>query len=273
MSVPMQHKQRKQPNEQAPRLAVKSRWDVPRVEPRTAYAMIKASRIAAISVGWIAPSGLDVVLSYVKEVRQGVVGWVDAHKIDLSDNSIRAWIDTQHGRLGHPADAPVRHGYYLFLDGEAHAYESGLIDFGHDATSLGIGLVTALAALCSQSMYLAKAAPRCTNLQATVRVLERFEAAIAARQQSTAPGAPHQAPPSPSSLAPDAATEEVRRAFATLGLPLSATNDEVKARFRALAREWHPDRLTTNAPKVAEASSRMSQINVAYSVICAVRGW
>jgi hypothetical protein len=269
----MPHKQRKQPSEQARRLAVKSRWDVPRVEPRTAYAMIKASRIAAISVGWPAPSGLDMVLSYIKEIHQGVVGWVDAHKIDLSDNSTRAWIDAQHGRLGHPAGPPVRHGYYLFLDGEACAYEAGLVDYGHDTMSLGVGLATALAALCCQSMYLAKAAPRCANLQATVRVLERFEAAIAARQQSTRPGAPHQAPPPPSSLAPDAATQEVQLAFATLGLPSAATHDEVKARFRALARQWHPDRLTNNAPKVPEASSRMSQINVAYSAICAARGW
>jgi len=105
------------------------------------------------------------------------------------------------------------------------------------------------------------------------RVLERFEAAIAARQQRTPPGAPHQAPPPPSSLAPDAATQEVQLAFATLGLPSAATHDEVKARFRALVREWHPDRLTNTAQKAAEASSRMSQINVAYSAICAARGW
>jgi hypothetical protein len=235
--------------------------------------MIKASRIAAISVGWIAPSGLDVVLSYIKEVHQGVVGWVDAHKIDLSDGSTRAWVDTQHGRLGHPAGAPVRPGYYLFLDGEACACEAGLIDFGHDRKSIGLGLTTVLAALYCQSMFLAKAAPRCMSFQASVRVLERFEAAIAARRQSTSPEAPHQAPPPPSSLAPDAAAEEVRLAFATLGLPSSATHDEVKARFRALAREWHPDRLTNNVPKTAAASSRMSQINVAYSAICAARGW
>jgi len=270
----MQHKQRKQPSEQVPQLAVKSPWDVPRVEPRTVYAMIKASRIAAISVGWLAPSGLDVVLSHIKEIRQGVIGWVNAHKIDLSDNSTRAWIDTQHGRLGHPAGAPVRHGYYLFLDGDACAYGSGLIDFGHDRASLGIGLATAFAAVYCQSPYLAKAAPRCANFQATVRVLERFEAAIAARLPRTSPGAPHQAPPPPPSpLGPDAATEEVRRAFATLGLPSSATHDDVKARFRALAREWHPDRFPNDGSKIAEASSRMSQINVAYSAICTARGW
>lgn len=234
-----------------------------------AYAMIKASRIASIAVGPIAPAGPDVgpdpVLSYIKVFRQGMAGWVDAHQIDLSDHSTRAWVDAQHRRLGHPAGAPVRRGYYLFLDGEARAYESGLVDFAHDTVSLGIGIAATIAAAWWQSMHLAEAAPRCASLQASVRVLERFEAAIAARQQS----APLGAPPPPS----DAAAEEVRLAFETLGLSSAATHDEIKSRFRALAREWHPDRFAKNEPKAAEASSRMRQINVAYSVICAARGW
>ena len=55
--------------------------------------------------------------------------------------------------------------------------------------------------------------------------------------------------------------------------PGGSAEDEVKARFRALAKEWHPDRFTNNAPKLAEAGVRMRQINVAYSVICEARGW
>ena len=62
-------------------------------------------------------------------------------------------------------------------------------------------------------------------------------------------------------------------AFEVLGLAPSATEDEAKARFRALAKEWHPDRFTNNAPKSAEAGVRMTQINVAHSVICEARGW
>ena len=49
--------------------------------------------------------------------------------------------------------------------------------------------------------------------------------------------------------------------------------DEIKARFRALAKKWHPDRFTSNAPKFAEAGVRMSQISVACSAICEARGW
>lgn len=52
-----------------------------------------------------------------------------------------------------------------------------------------------------------------------------------------------------------------------------STQDEVKVRFRALAKKWHPDRFANNAPKSAEASVRMTHINVAYSVICEARGW
>jgi DnaJ-class molecular chaperone len=67
--------------------------------------------------------------------------------------------------------------------------------------------------------------------------------------------------------------DEVGLAFEVLGLAPSAAHEEVKARFRALAKEWHPDRFTNDDPKSAEADMRMSQINVAYSVICEARGW
>ena len=79
--------------------------------------------------------------------------------------------------------------------------------------------------------------------------------------------ATHQAPTQ------EAPIDEIELAFEVLGLAPSAMQDEAKARFRALAKEWHPDRFTNDAPKLAEARVRMTQINVAYSVICEVRGW
>ncbi len=47
--------------------------------------------------------------------------------------------------------------------------------------------------------------------------------------------------------------------FAVLGVPPGASAEEVAARYRALAKRWHPDR----APG-AEAERRMARINAAY---------
>jgi hypothetical protein len=47
--------------------------------------------------------------------------------------------------------------------------------------------------------------------------------------------------------------------FAVLGVPPGASPGEVAARYRALAKRWHPDR----APGV-EAERRMARINAAY---------
>jgi hypothetical protein len=232
-----------------------------------AYAMIRASRVAAILVEPFGPPPrLDVVLGYVQAVHQGMVCWVDINEINLADIATRMWIDAQHAQLGRVAGAPVRPGYYLFLDGQAVAYHSGLIDFKRDKASLGVGVVAAIAALYWQSNALFDGALQAASFQASVRVVLCFEAAITGQP----PHAAYQAPPPP---AEEAAIDEVGLAFEVLGLPPSATQDEVKAQFRALAKEWHPDRFTNNAPKLAEAGVRMRQLNVAYSVISEARGW
>lgn len=241
------------------------RFEVPHVSPLMAYAMVRASPVAAILVGAFGPPRLDAVLWYVREVHKGMVGWVDIEEINLADNATRSWVDAQHAQMDRPAGAPVRPGYYLFLDGQVCAYSSGLIDFKRDKVSLSVGIAAAIAALHWQSTALLDGAFRAASFQASVRVLQCFEAAIT--------GEPPQATQAPPPPAEEAAIDEVGLAFEVLGLPPSATQDEAKARFRALAKEWHPDRFTSNAPKLVEAGVRMTQINVAYSVICEARGW
>jgi hypothetical protein len=206
---------------------------------------------------------MDVVLRYVQDAHQGMVCWVDVNEIDLADNAMRSWIDAQHAQMGRPAGASVRPGYYLFREGQVCAYNSGLIDVKRDKVSLGVGIAAAIAALYWRSTALFDGAFHLASFQASVRVLQCFDAAITGQPQH----ATHQAPPQ------EAPIDEIELAFEVLGLAPSATQDEVKARFRALAKEWHPDRFTNNAPKFAEASVQMTQINVAYSVICEARGW
>jgi len=237
---------------------------VPRIAHRTVPALVGASRAVVISLGFFAPPDWDLVLRYIQEVHQGVAGWVDINEINFADNATRSWIDAQHAQMGRPAGASVRPGYYLFLNRQVSAYSSGLIDFKRDKVSLGVGFVAAIAALYWQRPALFGGAFHAARFQASVRVLQCFEAAISGRPQH----ATHQAPPPPQD-----GINEIVLAFEVLGLAPSATQDEAKARFRALAKEWHPDRFANNAPKSAEASVRMTQINVAYSVICEARRW
>lgn len=60
------------------------------------------------------------------------------------------------------------------------------------------------------------------------------------------------------------------RSYAQLGLQRSATSDEVKAAFRKMARELHPD--VSKLPK-DEAEHRFKTLNEAYTYIKMTNGW
>jgi hypothetical protein len=63
--------------------------------------------------------------------------------------------------------------------------------------------------------------------------------------------------------------DPVRQAYATLGLAQGATLREIKARRKALARQWHPDRFQNDPAGQAEATERMRAINGAYQIVVA----
>ena len=60
------------------------------------------------------------------------------------------------------------------------------------------------------------------------------------------------------------------RAYQQLGLPRGASGDEVKAAFRRLAREVHPD--VSDLPK-PEAEARFKKLHEAYTIIKETNGW
>jgi hypothetical protein len=78
---------------------------------------------------------------------------------------------------------------------------------------------------------------------------------------NSASGSSYEPPPPPET--------ELDRSYKQLGLPSGASDDEVKAAFRRLAREYHPD--VSDLPK-EEAEIRFSQLYEAYAFIKAANG-
>lgn len=64
---------------------------------------------------------------------------------------------------------------------------------------------------------------------------------------------------------------ELERSYQVLGVDLNAEKDEVKAAFRKLAREFHPD--VSELEDKEKAANRFHEINAAYEYIKSKRRW
>lgn len=62
-----------------------------------------------------------------------------------------------------------------------------------------------------------------------------------------------------------------RNPYEVLGVAPNATDDAIKDAYRALARQYHPDRYASNDPARAAAEDKMREINDAYDEIVRMR--
>ena len=63
----------------------------------------------------------------------------------------------------------------------------------------------------------------------------------------------------------------MRNPYEVLGISESASDEEVKAAYRALAKKYHPDNYAADNPLADLAEEKMKEINEAYDTICRMR--
>ncbi|MDE2029726.1 MAG: TerB family tellurite resistance protein [Alphaproteobacteria bacterium] len=98
------------------------------------------------------------------------------------------------------------------------------------------------------------------------RIAARSGVHMPGPDMSSSSGSGYRAPPPPNPSA---------EAFAILGVSETATVEEIKASYRALIREHHPDKLMAQGvpPEfIATATEKMKRINVAYDTVCRIKG-
>jgi DnaJ-class molecular chaperone len=61
--------------------------------------------------------------------------------------------------------------------------------------------------------------------------------------------------------------DEIARAYAVLGVRPGVSLPELRRRYKALVRQWHPDRFAADPVGQAEAATTMRQINDAYRTL------
>ena len=65
--------------------------------------------------------------------------------------------------------------------------------------------------------------------------------------------------------------DELAREYATLGVSPGSSHHEVRKRYKALVRKWHPDRFASDPQGQAEAAVRMRTINDAFRSVLSSR--
>lgn len=253
-----------------------------RVAWRELRDKVRSADVVVIHAAAYAPPEPDIVLTYFKLFAAGTA-WLDLRTFDPAD-PISDWIEAENARLGHKARG-LRPGYHLFAAGNLRAYASGILDLRREVRSIGIGALTWWLGTEFDVPFLRDSAFIAARAEAAIHVIGGFYEILRAKEaptmppsgSSTAPGSSSgrspSPPPRPHPPAQPTPIDEVGLAFEMLGVPTDATQAAIKSRYRALAKEWHPDRFVGDGARANAASVRMMQFNVAYSLICQARGW
>ena len=166
---------------------------------------------------------------------------------------------------GRPSSFGVLPGYWLIRRSEVLAWDAGL-PIATDARTLAHGaLLGAIwSGLTRNLSFVARALRLAADEAAAQRMAVAFHAA--------APAPPPPPPPRPPPASPRSAADELARAYQTLGVSPTATDQEVNQAWRRLRVELHPDRAARDPAEFERRSRASVELNRARDIIFADRG-
>ena len=166
---------------------------------------------------------------------------------------------------GGPRSFGVLPGYWLTRRSEVLAWDSGLPATGDARTLAHSALLGAIWSGLTQNLsYLAQALWSAADEAAARRMAVAFHAAAAAAEQPRA----HQPPPA----SPRGGGDDLSRAYETLGVSPTATDQEVHQAWRRRRVELHPDGAARDPVEFNRRSRASVELNRARDIIFAHRG-
>lgn len=187
---------------------------------------------------------------------------VDTATLNL-ESFARAFVKSKLNSLGMDFDVfgGPPSGYYLFYEATPVAFREA-INLQSDGASIAVGAVGLWVALATDTPVLARLSAEAATWTGAVRVADFFDEYL--RKIPFPAKSQQQRPPTPP---PIVAQTQLFAAYKRLGLPTSATDEEVSAVYKNLIKENHPDRCRGDAAAVAAANQRTAEINVARDTI------
>lgn len=240
-------------------------------EARLAALFLLTNRLAVVCAGWGSTSTFSQSVALELHSRFGhsvTLGYIDVLSFDMGDSAVADYIRERQEALGHtPTGVPLP-GYYLFVDRQAVAYDPGLPDLPPEL-AIGAQLAKFLSIL-GESPFFARIGEAFYDATIGPRVVSRFAPFIQAAEAR--PGTATDEETSQSRKARSAESwnsdADLRRAYGILGVSPEISGPALKARYKALALEWHADRQDQSDPScLRHAHERMAALNTSYELI------
>jgi hypothetical protein len=198
-------------------------------------------------------------------------GWINLSKIDYSDKIFLKYIKSWMPKLGLPQVNTILPGYYLFKKSVLIGYHPGTItkesinsDEQKLATVVGavagvlVGIIAKSAKAGFKTFFSTFQTPQ------AFKVFDYFSSLANEGERTTQSGEKRQYQEKRQQQQRKVYRSEIDEAYETLGVPSSASDDEIQKAHRKLSIKYHPDK---NLDNIEKCNKIMAEINNAYDLI------
>lgn len=237
------------------------------VDPARFFEFIGRSELTVVFVSVHPAHGFNRTLcEYMQAERpeEVVFGSVDFMDLILTGGPALPFLHQGLQACGAPSSYGVLPGYWLFRAGEMLAWDAGLPTVGDASAVARSALLGAIwTGLTRDLSFVGRALRQAAEDVTAQRMVTAFREAATA-----APDSKRRQPP-PRAWSP---ADELSRAYQLLGVPPTATDQEVQDAWRKRRVETHPDRAARDPPEFERLSRLSAELNRARDVIFNHRG-